>query len=242
MTALVLAMWAAVATADAPPAVDPRVDALKNASVPELIARGKASITALGDYRVKSTIEERIGGKMRAPYTVQMWVRESPFAVRMEYLTGPSQGRRAFYDAQARPGDLRVRESGILSIAGSLWIDIHSSLLFKETNHGVNDLGLGAVLRIQQAGWDKAQAFGGLIRTDEGLNERGRYCIRYDAPPGAKGLYAQKSLLCLDPDTAIPLEVTDWDEKGLLERFMFQGVEPHAAEGAGVFTAKAAGL
>jgi hypothetical protein len=226
----------------APATLEAQTEALRNASSAELLARGRAAVAALGAYRVRSTVEERIKGKLQDPQTLQMWVREQPFAVRVEYLTGHAQGRKVFYDAQTRPGDVRVKESGFLGIVGALWISTKSSLVYGDTNHPITDVGLGAILRIQSADIEKAKAFGGYKRTDVGLNERGRYCIQYDAPPSATGLYATRSLICLDPATALPLEVTDWDQKGLLERFIFRALEPHAAEGPDVFTTKAAGL
>ena len=244
MTSVLTLALLSLAAADvpAPATPDPQTESLRNASAAELVARGRAALADLGSYRVRSTIEERIKGKLQEPQTLQMWIRDDPFAVRVEYLTGHSQGRKIFYDAQTRPGDLRVKESGFLGIAGAVWISTKSSLVYGDTNHAITDVGLGAILRIQSGDIEKAKAFGGYKRTDLGLNERGRYCIQYDAPPSATGLYATRSLLCLDPATALPLEVTDWDQKGLLERFIFRALEPHAAEGAQVFTAKAAGL
>jgi hypothetical protein len=89
----------------------------------------------------------------------------------------------------------------------------------------------------------KARAFGGFTRTDLGWNERGRYCVQVDAPPKATGLYARRSVICLDPVSWLPMENTNWDDKGLLEAFVFTDVEPHGAEGGeDPFSLKAAGL
>ena len=240
MSAIAAAVLLSLAAGDAPTQV--QLDALRNASVAELIARGRASLAGLGSYRIQSTIAERIKGKMQEPRTLQMWVREQPFAVRVEYIAGPAKGRKILYDSRTRPGEVRARESGFLGLAGALWIGVHSSLAFGDTNHAITDVGLGSVLRLQADDQQKAKPFGGYTRTDQGLNERGRYCIQYDAPAGATGLYASRSLICIDPATALPLEVTDWDQKGLLERFLFHDLEPPAAEGPDVFTRQAAGL
>ncbi len=234
------------AAPEGPPPQSPelaaQLAALKSATPEELLARARASVAALGAYKQRSTVEERIKGVLKPAHVLQQWIREDPRAVRLEFIAGRAKGRKVLYDSMARPGELRVREPGLLGLAGALWIRVDSSLVFGDTNHPITDVGLGAVLRIQTADFDRAKTFGGYTRTDEGLNERGHYCIRYDAPARAVGLYAARSLVCLDPATALPLEVTVWDPQGLLERYTFFAIEPHAAEGPDAFDRKAAGL
>jgi hypothetical protein len=215
--------------------------ALRAASVDELIARGRASLPGLGVYRVRLEAQERVGKKLQPSQTMQLWVREKPFAVRVQYLEGHAAGRKAIYDTAQRTDDLRVRESGFLGIAGAMWIGIDNSLVFRDTNHAITDVGFGALLRLQAQDMDKSKPFGGYARTDEGWNERGRWCIRYDAPPKAVGLYAQRSHICLDPVSYLPVEMTNWDAKGLLETYVFSNLEPRA-DGGEAFALKSAGL
>jgi hypothetical protein len=215
--------------------------ALRAASVDELIARGRASLPGLGVYRVQLDAQERVGKKLQPPQTMQLWIREKPFAVRVQYVKGHAVGRKALYNTELRTDDLRVRESGFLGIAGAMWIGINNSLVFRDTNHAITDVGFGALLRLQAQDMDRSKPFGGYVRTDEGWNERGRWCIRYDAPPKAVGLYAQRSHICLDPATYLPVEMTNWDARGLLETYVFTGLEPQADRGE-VFALKSAGL
>jgi hypothetical protein len=88
----------------------------------------------------------------------------------------------------------------------------------------------------------KAKPFGGFLRNDEGWNERGRWCIRYDAPPKATGLYAVASRACLDAATGLPMEMTIWDSHGLLESYLYSDLEPNLPDGAEQFDLKKAGL
>ncbi len=215
--------------------------ALRAASVDELIARGRASLPGLGVYRVQLEAQERVGSKLQAQQTMQLWIREKPYAVRVQYVKGHAVGRKALYNTELRTDDLRVRESGFLGIAGAMWIGIRNSLVFRDTNHAITDVGFGALLRLQAQDMEKSKPFGGYVRTDEGWNERGRWCMRYDAPPHAVGLYAQRSHICLDPATYLPVEMTNWDAQGLLETYVFTGLEPQA-EGGEVFALKSAGL
>jgi hypothetical protein len=245
-TLAVLALLCAVpaAATDLPPpaAQDPAAEALRKASVDEILARARASLPKLGSYKLKLKTAERIGGKMRDPQLVQLWVRQQPLALRLEFIEGKGKGRRVLYDTAVRSDDLRVRETGFRGIVGAIWIGIHNSLVFGDTNHPITDVGVGAMMHLIGENVVKAQAFGGFTRTDLGLNERGRYCLQFDAPPKATGLYARRTKLCLDPVSWLPMENSNWDEKGLMEAFVFTDVEPHGAEAGDPFTLKAAGL
>jgi hypothetical protein len=226
----------------APAANDAAADALRKASVDEILARARTSLPQLGAYRVKLRTQERIGGKMRPAQLIQLWVREQPLALRLLFIEGAAKGRRALYDTTVRSDDLRVHESGFLGIAGAIWIGIHNRMVYGDTNHPITDVGLGAVLRLLVRDVERSKPFGGYVRTDLGWNERGRWCLQFDAPPKATGLYAKRSQICLDPETWLPMENTNWDEKGLLEAFVFTDLEPHAAEAGEPFSRKEAGL
>ncbi len=215
--------------------------AIENTPTETLLERARASLRAMGPYRVKLTEQERVGGKLLPPQQIQLWIRETPLAVRLLYVGGPAKGRKGLYDSKLRPDDIRVREAGFLGIAGPLWLGVRNSLCLKDTNHPVTDVGFGALIRLEAAVFEKAKALGGFTRTDEGMNVRGHHCLRFDAPKGAKGLYAVRSDVCVDPPTSLPVEMTNWDEKGLLERYVFDDVEPGVPRDSD-FTPAAAGL
>ena len=244
MTAALLALLLLGAGADAPPP-NPRdaiAETLRKTSFEDILARAESSLKQLGAYRVKLSQRERIKGKLKPEHKIQLWVREQPLALRLLFIEGPGKGRKVLYDTAVRSDDLRVRETGFLSIAGAIWIGIHNSLVFGDTNHCITDVGLGALLRLIKEDRERSRPFGGYTRTDLGWNERGRWCVQFDAPPKATGLYAKRSQLCIDPETFLPLENTNWDDKGLLETFVFSDLEPHGAEAGNPFDRKEAGL
>jgi Protein of unknown function (DUF1571) len=225
----------------ADPAREAQAKSFREASSEELLARGRASLPGLGTYRVRLNKRERIGNELQAPQTVQLVVREEPLAIRMDFLAGPV-GRRVVYDSRHRPEDLRVHEHGFLGIVGARWVSIHSSLVHGDTNHPITDAGLGALLRLQAADLQRAKPFGGFSRADLGWNERDRWCVRYEAPAKGTGLYARASLVCLDPVTALPMEMTIWDQRGLLEIYLYSNLEPNLPRGEEAFDLQKAGL
>jgi len=245
-TLLALTFLSATALAQTPPTPpNPRgaaAQALPNATRGVLPARAQGSLQQLGAYRIKLSQRERLKGTLKPEHQIQLWVRELPLALRLEFIEGPGKGRRVLYDTSVRSDDLRVHESGFLGIAGAIWIGIHNSLVYGDTNHCITDVGLGALLRLVRADQERARPFGGFSRTDLGWNERGRWCLQFDAPPKATGLYARRAQICLDPQSWLPLENTNWDDKGLLETFVFTDLEPHGAEAGKPFSREAAGL
>ncbi len=230
LVALVIAADAALPTASERAKL-PREEQeklLRAAAPAEILAQGRLAVAELGLYRGLLVKQERIGGKLQEVHVLRVTVREQPFAVRLESELGETRGRKIVFDAQRNPNVLRVREPGVLGWVGWITISTKNKQVFKSTNHPATDVGFGALLRIQTEDLDAAKPFGGYGRADEGWNERGRWCIRYEAPLGADHLYAVKSKVCLDPVSWLPMETTVWDAKGLLEIYVYSELVPNA--------------
>jgi Protein of unknown function (DUF1571) len=206
-----------------------------------LVEIGASAVRELGTYSARLRTEERVKGKMTAPKVMAITVRERPYAVRMEVVDGDKKGRKVLYNEELRKGEFRVREAGILGIK-ALWLDLTSGLARRDTNHGVTDLGFGAVMRNLAGDLQKAAAVGGHTRQDEGFDSRGRWCLTFTAPESAKDLYAQRTRMCLDVALALPVELEVHDRQGLLERVELTDVRPHVSLPPNFFTPEAAGL
>jgi hypothetical protein len=209
----------------------------------ELVRSALQYLDSAGVYRVTVTKEERIGKKLVGPQVLDMVLREKPYAVRIDVLDGPAKGRRALYNRELRADALRVRDAGLAGALGALWIKTESSLTRDDTNHPMYHLGLRHILEVSVEDLAKAKPYGGRKRTDEGLDAKGRYCIRSEAPPQvADSSYARSSRTCLDPVTKLPLLVEVYDAVGLLERYSYADFKPHQPVGDDYFTPESAGL
>lgn len=193
----------------------------------QLVALAHQALRSMGSYEAELVKQERVGGKMLPAQTLRVGVREAPLAVRMEVIAGPSKGRRALYNSQLRPRQVRAKESGFLGIAGAVWVDIDGSLARGDTNHPITDTCFGSMLRLIDADIKAGEAAGGLQRHDEGFDAEGLYCLRMTAPKGAK-TYAARAKLCFDPVLRLPLSMEIEDAKGPLEKFHWQKVKPRA--------------
>jgi hypothetical protein len=203
----------------------PSADELRAQPPEQFVARGREAVRRLGTYRARLTKQERVDGKVLPPQTIEVLVRPSPAALRLEYVDGPKAGRKVIWTAR-RPAQMLVREAGILGVM-SVWIDVNGRRARGDTNHKVTELGFAPLLDLMAGDLRQAAASGGHQRSDEGFNAAGNYCMVYTAPAGAPNLYAQRTRLCVDPRGALPLEIEVDDRAGFLERYRYADVRPN---------------
>ena len=202
---------------------DEQARMLASLSALQLATISRAALATLGSYEGELTKQERVNGKILPAQVMRVGIREKPFAARLEVIAGPAKGRRVVYNSQNRPGELRVREAGILGYTGAHWLDINGSLARDDTAHPITDLGFGNALRIIFSDIAAAEAAGGMVRHDEGFDADGNYCLRTEAPPAAR-TYALKSRLCFEPLRGLPVFAEDHDAKGFMERLSWKNV------------------
>jgi hypothetical protein len=197
---------------------------LRATSPEDLIVLGREGLRRLGTYRARLLKQERVDGKILPAQTLEVIVQPSPRAQRLEYVEGPKAGRRVIW-TDKRPGEMLVREAGILGIT-SLWIDLKGRLARGDTNHSVTELGFGPLLDLVSSDLRKARPHGGHIRKDQGFDGAGCYCMEYTAPPGATDVYARRTRLCVDSKLALPVKIEVHDGQGFLERYEYTNIRP----------------
>jgi hypothetical protein len=210
-TALLLTLLTSEPTAEAP-AVE---DLIRSMSAEEMTRLGRDAVAALSSYRYRLTKQERVGNHLLDAQQIDTYVREKPFAVRMEYLTGPASGRLVVFNTRARPRELRVREAGFASIFGPLWFSIDASEVKADTNHRVTELGVGRLLERLSSELERAKAQGSITIKHEGWNAERHWCVRYTASSGRSGLIR----VCSDVRTRLLTDLELFDKNdALLER------------------------
>ena len=223
--ALVVVTLALPARGAAPSGPEPWPAAV---STDTLFAEARAAVGALGVYRATVTKTERVRGTLVGPETSEVWIRESPRALRMTFLDAKGRpGRRLVYNEAVRPGQMLVRESGLLGHF-SLWVDLDGWLARRASNHSVRDVGFGPLLDIIDRDRARARTLGGHVRRDEppGSGPDGSGCLVFVAPPNARTLYATRTRLCFDRALHLPIFVEVFDGQGLLERYRWQHLAP----------------
>ncbi len=194
-----------------------------------LLAMSQRAINAYGIYTYSMSKQERVGGRLLDTQIIRVITRESPFAVRLEFVAGPSNGRVVIFNRTVRPSEFRVREPGFLSFAGPIWLPVDSLLSKSDSNYAIDGAGLGNLVRKLQREVALAATLGGLTITNEGWNGEGQYCQLYVMPRGGKGFDAPKSRICIDLLLGVPGRVESFTTSGeLIGRFVFTDLKASA--------------
>jgi hypothetical protein len=201
-----------------------------------LFAEARRAAGALGVYHAIIIKTERVRGRMVGPETAEVWIRESPRAVRMTFLADGKPRRRILYNETVRAGQMLVREGGMLGVM-PLWLAIDSWLVRRSTSHTVREVGFGPLLDIIDRDVVRARPFGGHRRSDEppGIGPGGTSCVVFAAPAQAPDLYATRTRLCFDTTLRLPVFIEVFDRAGLLERYYWRNVEPRQTVGERFF-------
>ena len=210
-------------------------------SVADLLALGRKSLPGLGVYQARVTRVERVEDRVHGPDTVEVTVRESPRAVRLEFVAGTHKGRRALYNAELRPKEMLARESGVLGFV-SMWLALDSRLTHRYSNHNITEVGFGAMMDTMQVEQARAAPAGGYGRIDEGFDARGLFCMFFTAPSGARGLYAQRLRYCVEGGLGLPMKIEVFDDSGRREYVEYENLRVRQSLGDDFFTPTAAGL
>jgi len=206
-----------------------------------LVAMGRQGVAALRTYRARLLKQERINGKLVEPQALDITVQADCRAFRIDFVKGPAKGRRVLYNAELRPTELRVKEAGMLGLAGALWIDLDNPMTRRDTNHRASELGFLALLDLIDADMKRAQAGGGHSRRDEGIGKTGLFGSVYTAPKDLPGLYAVSTRIGFELASSLLMEVEVTDREGLLETYRYESVSS-VSLAPDFFTPKAAGL
>jgi hypothetical protein len=208
---------------DSNAAKDDPAERIRAATNKAILTNARNAIRQMGNYRARLIKTERIKGEVRPAQTIDLLVRSSPRAVRLEFVAGPKSGRRVIWREDLRSGEILAREGGILGVT-SLWLDASGGLARGDTNHAVSEIGFSHVLDVMESDFAKGEARGGHARKDLGPDANGLYRIDWIAPPGTPGLYAQRTRVAIDLKLQVPVEIEVFDAQGLLEKYEYKNV------------------
>lgn len=200
---------------------------MKETPQAKLLAMGQRIILGVNMYSYRMTKQERVRGELLPEQTVDVYVREAPFAVRLHYVKGPGTGRKLIFNPSVRAAEFRVREAGLLSVAGAIWLNVDSSFAKSDSNHTVREAGIGPLIGRLVRDTDRAKSLGGFPMVPEGWNDKGEYCASYLSPPTNPPFDYAKTRICTDLQSGVPMKVEGYGLKGeLLEKWHFSDFKP----------------
>ncbi len=187
-----------------------------------ILAESRSTLMKLASYRVNMTHQERVAGRLNPVEDVLLSIRQSPKAVRIEWLEGLNKGREVLYASDQIGGKMHVRMGNPLLPRISL--DPDSPMATRNSRHPISEagydtiiLGMETAVRGQAAG----DPTGGTVRYDgleipDGFVKPCHKIIR-NTPAN------ETWVVYIDPDTHLPALVQETDGNGeLLERYAFR--------------------
>jgi hypothetical protein len=205
-------------------------EALRNTSQERLLAMSQRVVGNANSYRYRMVKQERVGGVLLPEQTIDVFVRERPFAVRLHYVNGPAAGRKVLFNPAIRPSEFRVREGGLLSVIGAIWLDIDSAMAKADSNHDVTEAGLGSLLARLVRDFARAKSVGGFRLMAETWSAEGHPCSDYRSPPAQPAFDYVRTRVCTDLASGIPTRVEGYGHNDeVLEKWHFSDFRPHQA-------------
>ncbi|MCA2981229.1 MAG: DUF1571 domain-containing protein [Myxococcaceae bacterium] len=200
---------------------------MKETPQAKLLAMGQRIILGVNTYRYRMLKQERVRGELLPEQLIDVYVREAPFSVRLHYVKGPGAGRKVLFNPSVRADEFRVREAGLLSIAGAIWLSVDSSFAKADSNHTVREAGIGPLVGRLIRDTERARPLGGFSLVPEGWNAQGEYCGAYLSPPAAPPFDYAKTRICTDLKSGVLMKVEGYGLKGeLLEKWHFADFTP----------------
>ncbi|MDX2008882.1 MAG: DUF1571 domain-containing protein [Myxococcaceae bacterium] len=200
---------------------------MKETPQAKLLGMGQRIIQGVNTYKYRMLKQERVRGELLPEQVIDVYVRESPFAVRLHYVKGPGAGRKVLFNPKVRADEFRVREAGFLSVAGAIWLSVDSSFAKADSNHTVREAGIGPLLGRLLRDTERAKPLGGFPFVAEGWNDQGEYCGAYLSPPASPPFDYAKTRICTDLKAGVPMKVEGYGLKGeLLEKWHFSDFTP----------------
>lgn len=204
-------------TPRSPEAAEPDAPTLES-----VIALARSRVDALESYRVKLDRRERVGEALTPPESLILSIHRSPQAVRLEWPSGPDQGRDVIYRSPEAGGDGKLHIKTGKALLGRITLPLDNPLIARSGRHPITEAGFDSpvatmehALKLQRAGAPEAGRF---AYEGRGAGPGGRPCdkITRRLPNG------ENWLVQLDASTHLPALVRGVDANGqLLEEYTF---------------------
>jgi hypothetical protein len=195
----------------------------------KLVDTARGMLAPVRSYQATMIRQERVGETLQPREELVLSVRRDPFAVRLEWPTGPTEGREVLYSTVETAGKMQIRQPG--SIVPRLTLAPDSPLVRKNSRHPITEAGFDQLLDNLDASIRSADAgdAGNRITLDgpATIDDVGRPCHRITEirPNG------ETWVVGLDTESLLPIYVHGTDAAGnLLESYAFRDVRLDVAE------------
>jgi hypothetical protein len=204
-----------------------------------LLARAEARLKAMKTYKVKISRLERVNGQLQPEEDILLSIRRDPKAVRLEWSSGPSNGREVIYSSAIDPRMIFVHMPAGAIPLPVMRIPVDSPLVMRNSRHAITEAGFDTILEnLRKAAGPngaKGSASGELsyrgLEKAEGLDRPCHHFVRQTPSGESWNVY-------LDQSSMLPRMVLAEDSRHeLIERYNYREIHenPDDLAAAGAF-------
>jgi Protein of unknown function (DUF1571) len=149
-----------VATTPAPrrPAPQPSRSGPSSKEARAILARSEAKLRSLGTYQVKMSRVERIDGRLQPEEEVILSIHRQPKEVRLQWASGPSQGREVIYSTRVDDRSLFVHMPKSAIPLPTMKMAIDSPMVARSSRHSITEAGFDTIIENLRKSVDQVDA------------------------------------------------------------------------------------
>jgi hypothetical protein len=200
------------------------------ARIRALINQAKARLGQSATYQTRLRRQERVGATLQPAEEVLLSIRREPFAVRLEWPTGPSKGREVLYSRVDTDGKLQINQPG--SLMPRMTLNPDSPLVLRNSRHPISEAGFDVLLRNLE---NSLRPHEDGTATVARLSCEGPVTVPEIGRPCHKITEVRRNgetwLVCLDAESLLPVLVRGSAPDGaLLELYQFGNIRLNVPE------------
>jgi hypothetical protein len=214
------------------PATPPSRSTPSSKDARAILARSEAKLQSLGTYQVKMSRVERVNGRLQPEEEVILSIHRQPKEVRLQWASGPSQGREVIYSTRVDDRSLFVHMPKSAIPLPTMKMAIDSPMVARSSRHSIAEAGFDTIIANLRKSVDQVDAANAA---------QGRAAYRgVEKPPGLdrpSHVFTRRSpngetwTVFLDVRTLLPSMVVAKDASGQLdEKYLYHEVTENPAE------------
>jgi hypothetical protein len=197
-----------------------------------ILAHSEAKLRSLDTYQVKMSRVERVDGRLQPEEEVILSIHRQPKEVRLQWASGPSQGREVIYSTRVDDRSLYVHMPKSVIPLPTMKMAIDSPMVTRSSRHSIAEAGFDTIIENLRNSVDQVDAANAA---------QGRAAYRgVEKPPGLdrpSHVFTRRSpngetwTVFLDARTLLPSMVVAKDASGQLdERYIYHELSENPAE------------
>ena len=216
----------------APPPVRPVDDAPR---AYQYIQEAIRNYQMVRDYSCMFVAHENLPGKKGEDQIIEMKFRQQPFSVYMKWARPKSmEGQEVAFVDGKNGNNLRVRNPGLLKVAGFMAIDLDDKRTLEHSRHTIREAGIGVLIDRTARSWQFDRETGKAVTQISAYKFDDKECYRIETTHLARlpQFYSYRGVIYLEKTSKLPIrtENYNWPVPGgnpggdLLEVFSYTGI------------------